>query len=273
MIFNGEQTIYNIILQNRRAFGKPYVIQPNTTLNERFNVERNYDLYGVETYPDINLITIGVRDNPVNAGSTRLQLMSSAHSAIDASLFQPTPLYMRKLDEVADNPPSEKLRLKKEYTYNGEQYLVYYGYMVSDVIYKDDIITFKNIDTEYSNISKLDTNTADLLYPEPIGDLDITHSDHYYVGDFIKIYTFFTKEELLEIEHAMDVLYPGVTKKIAEVGVCTSYEVTLESDGRLENVGAQIAYFVDSSLDIATGIAEEKLDFFIEVGGMEIVNR
>jgi len=267
-MFNGSRTIYSKKLANRAKCGLPYVPLLNTTLNERFNIESLVDNKSV-TYPTINLLTFGIGASDTSVKNTRLDLKSSTHSYTDAALFTHIPLYMRKESEITLHPPSSKLRLRTSITFDNEKYIVYYGYKIDDFDSNDDVVTFNNIEEEYVNISKLDVSSLSVLYPEPKNVIDLKTCTKQYIGDFIKVYTFITEEELLEIENVFNLLYPNKEQIITEVGICHSKEMKYET--YIENVQVQISYFLDTKFDIKQSIKEEKLDFIIELGDMELM--
>ena len=271
MLFNGTNTIYNIKLQNAKSIGVTYSILANTTLNEKFGIEVVDSLKPLKEYPNLNLITLGVNEEfKLSNKATRLNLTRSRHSPIDAALFNHIPFYLRPLTEVNDNPPSDSIRLTKVINIQGVDHLAGYGYVLNDIEYKNDILVYNNVQNDYVNVSKLDTNDATLLNPIPksTSELDLANNNTY-VTDFLKAYVYMTELELLEIKNAMDILYT-TTPTITEIGVCNSLIKTLEN-GKLENYAVQIAYFADVDIDINKAIQEKSLEFYIDLGGMDVL--
>jgi len=269
MLFNGINTIYNIKLQNAKAIGVPYRVLDNTTLNEKFGIEVVKTMDVLPEYPVVNLLTIGVAAD--DTATSRLNLTRSKHRPIDAALFNHLPFYLRPVSEVTNTPPSAKARLRKNIIIDGIEYLACYGYDLSGIDYKDDILIYSSLKEEYTNVSRLNTNDATFLNPTPVvtTGIDIANEENEYVTDFLKVEVFLTIDEVLEIKHAMDVLY-GSSILITELGICNSI-IDVSEDGSEECYAAQIAYFLDTNISIDDAITNEHLRFHIDLGGMDIL--
>jgi len=265
-MFNAEKTIYSKKIENRVKCGLPYTPILNTTLNEKFVINPGVDNKAI-TYPTINLITIGSGLSSVNKASSRLNMVSSPHSAIDAALFNHIPFYLRPTTEAVTNPPSDKLRLHKVILINGIEHNAYYGYKITNFEYNNDIVKYNNIEDEYVNISKFDIIGSDVLNPTPSTNINL--DTKVYISDFIKIYTFFSEGELNEIIFAFNLLYPNETPVITELAICTSKDIVINTIN--ESVMVQVSYFIDLYKDLIEAKVNKKLDFFIEIGDMEVV--
>jgi len=266
-MFNAERTIYNIKIQNRMKCNLNYVPLLNTTLNEKFNINPNEDTDTIK-YPVLNLLTIGCGlINDIDNSNTRLNLKSSPHSPTDAALFKHVPFYLRPVSDFLTYPPSDKLRLHNIIIIDGIEYNVYYGYSITNFESKDDIIKYDNIETSYVNISKYDLSSSDVLNPTP--NVNINLINKKYISDFVKIYTFFSLTEINDIINSFNILYPNEPKYITEIGVCTSKELNVNN--KILNYMTQVSYFLDVKQDLEQAIINQKLDFYIEVGGMSIV--
>lgn len=272
MLYNGSKTIYNTKLQNCLLTGLPYEPIIGTTINEKYNIMTVYDKSLVDTYPKLNLIVIGASTIEANGDLTKLNLYGSGHSPIETELKNHIPLYLRTTEEAIVNPPSNKYRLKTTLIIAGIEYIAYYGYTAIDFNNKKEIVMFNNIEDEYVSVSKLDTDIADILNP-PVGSTtDLTKTSGItYIGDFVKIHLFFTLNELLEIKNVLNILYPDGDHYINEIAVCHSKE--LNTGIIIENVETQISYFLDIDRKLDDAITNGKLDFYVEVGGMEVLRR
>lgn len=266
-MFNAERTIYSKKIQNRMKCGLDYNPILNTTLNEKFDIYPTDNVLDIR-YPTLNLITIGcgVTDN-IDMTTTRLNMYSSPHTAIDAALFKHVPLYMRPLADVVNYPASDRLRLKKIMSFNGTDYLVYYGYSIANYEATDVITTYTGIENDYVSIAELAIAGDTVLNPIPKPNINIDTKK--YISDFVKFYTFISEAELIEIKNAFSIMYPDITPVITEIGVCSSKETTL--DNNLVNLQTQVNYFLDVNHNVDDALLKGKLDFYIEVGDMEII--
>ena len=269
MVFNGDKSIYSSRLQNYMSLGLDYNPLPNTTLNEKFVINTRYDFNdNIKRYPTINVITIGTDFNPLDITANVFNLKTSPHRPTDASLFNHVPFYLRKLSDVNSFPPSDRYVLRKKIVINDITYLACYGYLIDDIVYKGDVTKYANVDTDYVNISKVDTNTGQYLNPVPRDNIDLDKQPDYYLGTFFKMFFFFNEDELKEIFNAFTVLYPNETlKRITEIGVASSIYV----EDINEIVWCGIEYFIDIDYNIEDAIKETFLEFYIEVGNSEVI--
>ena len=269
MIFNGNKSIYSNRLANYTSLGLNYKPLINTTLNEKFIIEARHEFDdGVNHLPTINVLTIGTDFNELNTDMNVLKLKTSPHSPLDASLFNHIPFYLRKLSEVDAFPVSDRYVLRKNVVINDETYLACYGYFVDDIVYKGDITRYANIDTDYVNISKVDTNDGSFLNPVPRDNVELDIQPDSFLGTFFKMYFYFNEDELNEILHVFDVLYPDEPlKRITELGICSS--IMLEDKN--EVVWCGIEYFLDTDYDIEEACTNTFLEFYVEIGNSEVI--
>ena len=259
--------MYGIRLHNYMSLGLPYKPLVNTTLNEKFNINQDYKP-AKGLYPKTNVIVIGTDFNNLNSELTRVNLKLSPHTPLDAALYNHIPFYLRKLEDVIDNPPSDHYVLRRNITINDVQYLACYGYLTEDIVYKGDIVKYSNIDKEYANITKIDTSTGDYLHPKLRDNLDIDKSIAYYLGNFFKLAFFFNKSELTEVANVFDIMYADkILRRITEVGVCSS----IYAEDVKDVVWCNIDYFLDTEFNIDEKLAHGSMEFFLEVGNSEVI--
>ena len=120
------RTLYGSALQTAQLLGIPYVIPENTTLNERFNVQKTQALPdGV--YPKLQYYCLGTGGVRLVAGTDGLPRTEQIqHRATDASCYAPFPFVLRPTNN--DLSPAERLKyaLRTQEVYNGETYYAYY---------------------------------------------------------------------------------------------------------------------------------------------------
>jgi len=272
MIFNGRQTIYNIMLMNRMLAGLEYRPPINTTVNEKLNILlKNKSL---DKYPKINTLIIGSFGGVLKSDLTRLRLYQDQHNPTDASLFNQIPFYLRRLDEVAKKPLRDYHVLRKRVVINGTEYLAAYGRAIEEFEYKDEITYLKNITDDYANIYKDDVNHLKSMSPEPVTNLDMTFKSDSFVNDFIKTYIYLDAYDLNELYHVFETL--GIEEPVInEMGVCAGKWVeTKDILGNLykETIETQIMYFLDSDINLNEAISDrDYIDFYIEIGGQQIL--
>jgi len=267
MIKNSQRTIYGMSLQMHALTGKPYKVLPNTTLNEKFNINKGV-LNEDNEYPTLKYYTIGV------GGSGILDTVDgynySKHRATDAALFEHLPFVVRRTDN--DLLPQEQVRyrFKMKKIINNIEYYCYYLRVIENESIKDEFHEI-NMVNGVPVLSLFDTNTDKLLSPTPKENTVMYSNtdDVKYITKVTKIPFIMLKTDLLEVQNAINVLYGyGTTKALTEIGVCTGIDKTI--DGILDATVVQIAFHYEVDVDTASTLAAEKeLIRSIEIAGME----
>jgi len=262
MVYATNRTIYNIRIQNALLFGLDYTPLPNTTLNEKFNILPRYPLTDL-TPPTINLLTLGV-GGTVLMSSNETTIRRSQHSSKDAALFNHLPLVIRRIDNDLDDVTRQKYRLRRIENINGIQYICYYAKRINKPEQYDNVYVIKD-----DNISVFDTKTSpDVLNPTPVGSLDFSTITPEYLLNKTELLIEFDSNEILELQNAMSIKYPGQDLQISELALCSSKDVTI--NGYTEAVWTEINYFVDVELDLNISMhTSDTVEFYIEVGGSE----
>jgi len=265
MIKNSQRTIYGLELQMSQILGTPYVLLPNTTLNEKFTINEGYVIPdGV--YPTIKYFTIG------NGGRdylTNVNLYSySKHQPIDAGLFAEIPFVIRTVSN--DLLPTEQAnyRFKRLEIINGIEYYCYYLKVIDPNLTRSGLYQVDVINGT-AKLSRFSTNTPTLLNPTPrdpnVGILNITQTS--YVSKVAKVKFELTTTELADIRDAMVIKY-GVATPIAEIGVCSGIDTV--NNGVTEASAVQIMYHFEVDLDTTILTADgTNLIRSLEIAGME----
>jgi len=190
-----RETIYSVAISTATMLGKKYIPPQGTTLNEKFSIRHINSTNGIMT-TKYYMLGMSLRNNG-NAA-----IVQNKHSAIDACVYNPMPLYVRKTGEIIPDNISNKYRLKTTIVKNDISYTVYYGGLITNVNAEE---TIKKI-TSVNNITPLELSNHNVLSPVPI-DPSITPST-VRVGYSDPITIALTNEELNEIKNAMNIL-PG----------------------------------------------------------------
>ena len=217
------QTIWNLDVMISLLTGSTYQPAPNTTLNEKFKSDGNWNESGI---PELNLITIGLLPVPYLDDITEVgKMVDVKHSAADGSVYEPIPFIMRTLDNDLLDNTKVNYRLRCIETYNDTEYICYYGKRLEQVT---------NVTTPYQltssgdgdfELSHLDTDDLNILEPEIQPS---TAYDQFNVNDYITMIRdlnlMISIQELREIENSMEIIYPGRDKIIGELALCTSVD-------------------------------------------------
>lgn len=258
-----QRTLFGMDLQLAQMFGKEYIITPNTTLNEKFNIQIVDKPLGV--YPTLKYITIGT------GADTKFNSISgypySNHSPLDGALFNHIPFVMKTLDNDLDLSERNKYRFRKEETHNGTLYACYYLKVIEEVLYDNKFYRINTVNNE-TYLKQMNINIPDILHPRP-KDRDINYSTLENTEFITKLGKFkFTldPDELKNLKEVKNIL--GNNKIVSELGLCTGIDVGEGTE--VEAICVQIAYHIDMNLDMTYDFhKEETFTKFIELGGAE----
>lgn len=120
------RTVYASKLQTAMLLGLPYVVDENSTLNERFSVEADAVLAD-DVYPRMKYMAYGNGGHKVVVGADNTAYTTALqHAPSDAAPFKPLPWVLRQVS--ADLSPQERAKyaMRCVQTYNGDQYFAYY---------------------------------------------------------------------------------------------------------------------------------------------------
>ena len=155
-------TIYGAYVQSNMMFDKPYVFVPNTTLNERHEVQAGITPTAAERMA-IRYITIGrgghrnVEDETIGFWTTE-----ELHDARDASLFKPIPFLMRTLDNMLTPAERQQYGLREVREVNGKMYEIWWALAIDTSKVSPQMLL--NIINQPSKPFVPDRNN---LFPEP----------------------------------------------------------------------------------------------------------
>lgn len=261
MVVSSQRTLYNIDLQLRQTSGIPYKLMPNTTLNERFNIEPNYN-FGENEYPSLKYFTIGVGGDDVLDGSIGYPV--SKHSPVDASLFKPIPFVMRKVSEDLTESERINYRFRKQEYINGENYICYYLKLITGFNIRDEFYKINTINGN-STLGLFSLDSINPLFPVP-RERGIEYDTYDTMTDLAhKLDIEFTllPNEVNDLKKVLEIHKIDNTR-ITEIGLCTGKDLNGEARG------VQIGYFCSVNLDLL-----QSLNLFnsitkkIELGGHE----
>lgn len=140
------RTIYGTRLQALLLMKLPYVMVPNTTLNERFDIQAGVAPMNGEV-PRLGYFGIGQGGHRAEVGADGIPFTSPIqHSPSDASAYRPIPFLLREPAEDLTVQQREGYALRKEIEVNGEPYIAYY---------------LKRIDLSNVNVAMLFNSIAD----------------------------------------------------------------------------------------------------------------
>lgn len=265
MVINSQRTVYGLSLQMAQLLGLEYVVRPNTTLNEKFNIAASETLQqGV--YPKAKYYAIGVGGLGYVNDIDKYNF--SKHRPTDAALFEHIPFVIRTLDSDLTEIEQTKYRFRKIILINGVEYAAYYLKVIEEQYTVDDIYVV-DVANSVSKLSKFNSNDPTLLNPTPRDPSNDLTSDTTarYVTAASKLKFSMSKTDIVEIDKVLTLLYGDNTKVITELAVCSGVDNTSQVP---EATNVQILYHFEIEILTQVEIAGDKeIQRSLEIGGTE----
>ena len=121
-----RRTVYGAALQTAQVLGLPITIHPNTTLNEKLQINPTATL-NTHEIPTMKYLSIGIGGHRGTTGADGMALIETLqHSAADASSYRMLPYVMRPLSSDLNSTEIDRYALRRMETHNGIDYAVYY---------------------------------------------------------------------------------------------------------------------------------------------------
>ncbi len=244
------RTIYGSALQTAQLLGIPYSVLANTTLNERFNVEKTAVIPD-GTYPKLAYFCIGTGGVKLTVGAdgnVKSELIQ--HRATDANNFKPMPFILRKANNDISSSERLKYAMRTIEQYNGENYIAYYlkridltqvTVKLENRVVKDGITTSTPFVPNSSNLTPVPPTTSS-------GGANILNSE--YVTSTAQITINLTQTECNELLDVATLKYGSEDYAIiSEIGLCTGADkqIAITGGGSFkEAIGVQIASHVNT---------------------------
>lgn len=120
------RTVYGTYLQTIKNLGLPFTLIPNTTLNERFDVQSGVEPEPHQT-PSMRYLAIGNLGHiTVKADDGSDETVPVIHRATDAGLYGQIPFVLRETNNDLPSYERAKYGLRVMESHNGRQYIAYY---------------------------------------------------------------------------------------------------------------------------------------------------
>lgn len=265
MVNNSKSTVYYRLLTLCKNFGKFYQPEPNTTLNEKFDIYPNIPIG--EKYPIINYIGIGIGGSDVV-----YDIMKSSETlCTNVPLLKQVPFLIIEKNRDLTISERKNYRLRKEVVINNIEYVEYYLKVINSI---SDPQVFKVIKTgeQSTRLEPFNFNISSILNPEPLIKEDFLAVDtNTYIAVAANVTLSLTPTELRNIRDAIDIKYGANTPKIlTETGIFTGVEYTTVNG--TEALAVQPAFFQAMQYDLQNMInSDEVLLKDIQIGGIEVL--
>lgn len=219
---NITRTVYGSYLQTNMYLGLDHRIIPNTTLNEKFDIQSGV-LPPAGQNPAVRYYAIGNGGHRMAVGADGIPYPEPIqHRATDAALFNHLPFVLR--DPTNDLTPTERARyaLRKEETYQGRRWIAYY--LKRMVL--DSVVPGMEYTTVNSGVPTTVPFTPDSSHLSPVPPQLNPNGVNVVTGDYVsstaKVDLKLTAAEVAEILNVAKVIYDDERYAIvSEIALCS----------------------------------------------------
>jgi len=242
MIIDSQRTIYGLELQSSVLSGVPHTVSPNTTLNEKHG-HLVAEPVGTDTNYAIKYYAIGKGGSSNTAGAGGYTL--SEHSILDAALFDQIPFVVVPVTNDIPSSRHADYRFRIRANVGTIPHYHYYMKAIKSADMHVNTFVINNTTKGSARISLIPTSNASRLNPTPGGN-SYTYSSSRYITRSIKLNFTLTPGEMTEITAAQELLHPGASFQITEIGVCGGLDKVV--GGIIEAINVQIYFHVGVSI-------------------------
>lgn len=244
------RTVYGSALQTAMLLGIPYDVKENTTINERFDIEKDAILPD-NVYPRVAYFCIGNGGHSLTSGTDGVPYIKSRqHEATNANLFKPLPFIVRAVDNDLSPTMRARYAMRKRETYNGQAYYCYYLKRI-DTTTLNVVMQNRVIENGVTITSDFVPGTTDLV-PTPVvlsnSGANVMTAEYITVSALLSLNL--TADDCKELLNVATVIYGDENYAIiSEIGLCSGADktVSLVDGGSFkEAIAAQITSFISA---------------------------
>lgn len=265
------------LLQDNQALNKPHTLLPNSTLNQKFDIQNNVLPSGTDVY-GINYAVIGNKGHSWQIDDDQVPYIQPIqHLPEHSGLYGSIPFVMRRPADDLDATTRAQYRLRKIITIPGDAnpWVAYYA-KVLDKTNTSPILELRTVGANGTVTSTPFSYTLEDLSPTPPAippGTALVNSGNYLAatGKVPFVLTAFDVQELLNVSN---VLYGNYNKAlISEVGLCHGVDKSVPGDfngttlNYTEAIGCQIHDFV--STFFAAQFQNQGTTMTFDVGSVE----
>jgi len=267
------RTLNGASCQTALLLGLPYTLEPDSTLNEKFDIEKDATLNG--TVPWVKYFCIGDNGHRVITGADGIPYTSPInHRASDAALFHHLPFLLRERDSDLTIDQREAYALRKEITVNGIVYIAYYLKRI-DVSRVALALQHTSVVDGNATITPFTYDNTNLNPSHPeLPNTGVITTDGNYLTSSAIISVLLTENDVSELVNVATILYENEQRAlISEIGLCSGVDRVVTAQGATgpfnyrEAIGVQIATFITGYYPV--GYTNKGFELQIEAGATE----
>jgi hypothetical protein len=271
------RTCYGAQLQACQLLGVPFVMVPDTTLNEKFGVQSGV-APPLGTLPNLGYFCIGNGGHQNETGADGFPYTTPLqHLSTDAALFRHIPFLVRTIGNDLDPITMQQYALRDIITgQNGIQYIAYYLKRMNLTGVEPSMQISSTTNGVTTTIPYVPTSANLNPTPPVTSAAGVVTTNGNYITTSAIVDIPFTAQDVAELINVATLIYGNeLYAVISEIGLCSGVDkiATVAAAGGVgafnynEAIAVQIAMHITSYYSI--GSSNQGFDFEVQVGATE----
>lgn len=227
------RTLLGSYLQTVLLQRLPFEIEPHTTLNEKFGIEKD-TLIPAGVYPAMRYFAIGCGGHRMATGANGMTKPDPLqHRARDFALFTHLPFVLREQNNDLSRAERDRYGLRREEIHNGLRYFAYYAKRIILDNVKAGMEYVIVRDGEDPIVSRFTPDSADLNpKPQPLNNTGVQTVSGDYVAATAKADISFSKADVAELKNVALILFQDADYAIiSELALLSGVDKMVASPG------------------------------------------
>lgn len=268
------RTIMGSKLQTELLLGLPYTHLPNTTLNEKFDIQA-----GVEpaagTMPKVKYFCIGNGGHRNDTGADGFPFSTAIqHDVGDAALYRHLPFLIRTPDNDLDSVTRGNYGLRKEIVVNGTTYVAYYLKRLDFTDAEVELLHNSVTDGTVTSTPYVPTSANLNPVPPAIPNTGVITTDGDYLSSSAILKLAMSADDVAELVNVAQTLYDNENYAVvSEIGLVAGVDkiVTVPAGAGTLNYNEVIEAQIVTHLTAyyAVQYTNDGFDFRLQLGGTE----
>lgn len=272
-----EKTVRTVLgaqLQTCQLLGKPLAIKPNSTLNQKFDIQAS-TTFADDDKISMKYVAIGNGGHRTAIGVNNVAKIEAVqHTPRDCALYNHLPFVLRL--PSMDLSPAEraKYRLRTHETHDGTVYVAYY-LKVLDLTETQPQLELRTVADGVTTSTPYSPTLSDLNpTPPAISTGQVLQTSGDYIAATAKVPFTMSADDITELLNVCNIIYGDEAyAMISEFALCSGVDRSVTGDfngtsaGYTEAIGVQVTSFISSFF--AAQYANAGVTLNLDVGSVE----
>lgn len=265
---NTVRSVYGAALQTSQLLGLPVPIRENTTLNQKFNINKDIAVASTDNIA-MRYATIGNGGHKMIVGANNIPYPKAIqHTPRHAGLYNHLPFVLRRPSEDLTPQQRQAYRLRRLETHDNTVYVAYY-LKVLDLSNTSTQLELRHVENNATTSTEFQATLADLT-PEPpaIDPNGVLTTTGDYIAATAKVPFIMLENDVDELLNVANVIYGDPNYAIiSEIGLCAGADRIVTGDfngvatSYTDAIGVQIIDFMSVFYPVAFSNKQVNLTF------------